>query len=255
MAGQREKAMAIEIRDRVVLVTGANRGIGRALVEALLAAGARKVWAGARSTDSLRGLLEAYPGRVEPLSLDVTSRADVERAAQTATDTEVVINNAGIVARLGAPVTDPEWLPAGRQEMEVNVFGTLAVSQAFAPVLARNGGGAIVNVVSVAGLVSFPALLSYSLSKAALHSLTQALRALLRPQGTQVLAVYPGPVDTDMGAALPIAKTPPDQVARAIVAGLAAGTEEIFPDPVAQQLGAAFLAGPKALEQQAGALA
>jgi short-subunit dehydrogenase len=165
---------------------------------------------------------------------------------------EVLVNNAGVASQLGGAVTDPGWLRAGRQEMDVNVFGSLALSQAFAPVLARNGGGALVNVVSVAGLVNFPSLLSYSASKAALHSLTQALRALLKAQGTQVFAVYPGPVDTDMAAQLPIAKTAPAAVAAAVLEGLAGGREDIFPDPVSEQMGRTFLSDPKALEKEAG---
>jgi len=246
--------MAIDIRDRVVLVTGANRGIGRALAETALERGARKVWVAARRAESLQSLLEAHPGRAHALTLDVTKPEHVEKAARAASDVEVLFNNAGVVSLLGGAVTDPGWLRAGREEMDVNVFGPLALSQAFAPVLARNGGGAVVNVVSVAGLVSFPALLSYSASKAALHSLTQALRALLRAQGTQVFAVYPGPVDTDMGAQLPVAKAAPRAVAAAVIDGLAAGTEDIYPDPVAEQIGRAFLSNPKALEEQAGSL-
>jgi NAD(P)-dependent dehydrogenase (short-subunit alcohol dehydrogenase family) len=139
--------------------------------------------------------------------------------------------------------------------MEVNFFGTFAVMQAFAPVLARNGGGAIVNIGSVASLVNFPMLLAYSASKAATHSVTQAARAMLKAQGTQVFGVYPGPIDTRMAADITLPKTSPADAARAIVAGIEAGTEEIFPDPMSQGMGGAFLAGPKALEREVAAMA
>lgn len=247
--------MAIEVAGRTALVTGANRGIGRAIVEALLERGAAKVWAGTRRADALADLVAAHGRRVEPLVLDVTREADVAAAARRATDVALVVNNAGVALRANAPATDAEWLRVGRQELEVNLFGTFAVSQAFAPVLARQGGGAIVNVISVAGLVNFPILLSYSASKAALHSLTQGLRVGLRGQGTQVFGVYPGPVDTEMAAGLPVPKTPPADVARAILDGLAAGTPDIFPDPMSRQFGDAFLKSPKALEEQLAASA
>ena len=138
----------------------------------------------------------------------------------------------------------------GRREMEVNVFGTLAVTQAFAPVLAKNGGGAIANLNSVASFVSFPILATYSASKAATHSLTQVTRAMLRGQNTQVFGVYPGPIDTRMGEALNAEKASPADAARAIVAGIIAGNEEIFPDKTSQGVGPAFFADPKGLERQ-----
>lgn len=242
--------MSGAIAGQAALVTGANRGIGRAIVEALVERGAPKVWAGTRRPDALADLRAAHPGRIEVVALDVTREADVAAAAQTAGDVALLVNNAGVALHLGAPATDADWLRAGRQEVEVNVFGTLAMSQAFAPVLARNGGGAIANIISVAGLVNFPILLSYSASKAALHSLTQGLRVALREQGTRVFAVYPGPVDTDMAAKVTLQKTPAPEVARAILDGIAAGTEDIFPDPMARRFGEAFLKSPKALERQ-----
>ena len=141
-----------------------------------------------------------------PLPLDVTDADDVRAAAAAAGDVRLLINNAGIVAKFGGELTDVEWIAAGRDEYEVNVLGVLAVTQAFAPILARQGGGAIVNLSSVAGLVGFPSLATYSLSKAAVHSLTQVTRALLAPQGTFVAGVYPGPIDTDMARPIPLEK-------------------------------------------------
>ena len=134
--------------------------------------------------------------------------------------------------------------------MEVNFYGTFAVTQAFAPVLARNGGGALVNIASMAALVNFPLLAAYSASKAATHSITQAARLMLKSQGTRVFGVYPGPIDTRMAEPIPLEKTSPVDAARAIVAGIEAGYEEIFPDPMSRGIGAGFLADPKGIERQ-----
>jgi NAD(P)-dependent dehydrogenase (short-subunit alcohol dehydrogenase family) len=247
--------MGFEIAGKAALVTGANRGIGKAIVEALLDNGASKVWAGTRRVEALSALKKAHGSRLEVLKLDVTREEDVAAAARAAAEVALLVNNAGVANALGTPATDAEWVRVGRQEFDVNFFGSLAVSQAFAPALARNRG-AIVNVVSVAGLVNFPILLSYSASKAALHSLTQGLRAGLRGQGIQVFGVYPGPIDTDMARGIEMEKAPAEVVARAILEGLAAGTEDIFPDPMAKQFGETFLKSPKAVEEQfASALA
>ena len=241
--------MAYEVAGKVALVTGANRGIGKAIVEALLERGASKVWAGSRQVEALSDLKAAYGSRLEVLKLDVTREDDVAAAARKATDVTLLVNNAGVANAIGKPATDAEWARVGRLEFDVNFFGSFAVSQAFAPALARNRG-AIVNVGSVAGLVNFPILLSYSASKAALHSLTQGLRAGLKAQGIQVYGVYPGPVDTDMTKGFEMDKASAKDVARAILDGLAGGTEDIFPDPMARQLGETFLKSPKAAEEQ-----
>src|SRR4029079_11784500 len=171
-------------------------------------------------------------------------------AATTATDVDLLVNNAGIVGFHGGDFTDPKWIEGGRLEMEVNVFGTLAVTQAFAPVLAKNGGGAIANLNSVASFVSFPILATYSASKAATHSLTQVTRAMLRGQNTQVFRVDPGPTAPRMGEARTLEKASPADAAQAIVAGIIAGNEEIFPDKMSQGTGPAFFADPKGLERQ-----
>jgi NAD(P)-dependent dehydrogenase (short-subunit alcohol dehydrogenase family) len=243
---------SLKVRGTTALVTGANRGIGRALVEALLARGAAKVYAAARGPEALVGLAHADV-RVIPIRLDVTVPADIQAASELAADVQLLINNAGVVAQLGGELTDERWIASARTEHEVNVLGTLAVTQAFAAVLARNGGGAILNLSSVAALVSFPSLASYSASKAAVHSLTQATRALLRPHHTFVAGVYPGPIDTEMVASLPIQKTPPAVAAHAILDGLEAGQEEIFPDPTARQIGEQYFSDPKALERTTAA--
>ncbi len=243
----------LQIVDQVALVTGANRGIGRALVEALVARGARKVYAAARKPEALKDLVAASQGRVVALRLDITDPADVARAAEQANDVDLLVNNAGVVGQVWGAFEDAAWIDAARQEFETNVVGTLRVSQAFAPVLARQGGGAIANIVSVAGLVGMPMLLSYSSSKAALHSITQTTRQLLRGQGTFVAGVYPGPIDTAMAEAITVEKASPSSAAEAILDGLEQGLEEIYPDPFAVELGSTYAANPKALEAQVAA--
>jgi NAD(P)-dependent dehydrogenase (short-subunit alcohol dehydrogenase family) len=245
--------MAFRIAGTTALVTGANRGIGRALVEALLARGATKVYATARRPEALAEVVAASSGRVVPLTLDVTRPEEVRAAAAAAGDVRLLFNNAGVVAKFDGALTDSGWLAAARDEFEVNVLGLLSVTQAFAPILARQGGGAILNVCSVAGLVAVPVLATYSASKAAVHSLTQATRMLLAPQGTFVAGVYPGPIDTDMARDIPMEKTSPAEAALAILDGLEAGNEEIFPDRTSQQLGELFLHSPKALERHIAA--
>ncbi len=244
--------MGFSVRGSTALVTGANRGIGEAIVDALIAAGARKVYAAARNPADLAALAQRHGDRVATLQLDVTNAAQIAAAVRAAPDVQLLINNAGVAAMAGGTFTDPQWLPAGRQEMDVNYFGTFALMQAFAPVLARNGGGAIANLASVASFASFPLLLAYSASKAATHSLTQAARIMLGAQGTRVFGVYPGPIDTRMAEKIEMEKTSPAACARAIVAGIEAGTEDIFPDAVSQGLGGAYFASPKALERQIG---
>jgi NAD(P)-dependent dehydrogenase (short-subunit alcohol dehydrogenase family) len=162
---------------------------------------------------------------------------------------DLLVNNAAILSHAFAGFEDPVWLDAARQEYETNVVGALRVSQAFAPVLARNGGGTIVNLSSVAGLVGMPPVLTYSSTKAALHSLTQSTRQMLRDQGTRVVGVYPGPVETDMAAELPLDKASPEVVAAAILDGLEGGQEEIYPDPFAAALGSTYAVDPKAVER------
>lgn len=227
----------MKIEGRVALVTGANRGIGRALVHALLARGARKVYAAARRPDALVDLVANAAGRIVPLRLDVTHPAQVRQAAAQAGDVDLLVNNAAVLSHAFGGFEDPVWLDAARQEYETNVVGALRVSQAFTPVLGRNGGGTIVNLSSVAGLLGMPPVLTYSSTKAALHSLTQSTRQMLRDQGTRVVGVYPGPVETEMASEIPMDKTSPAVVAEAILDGLEQGLEEIYPDPFAVEFG------------------
>lgn len=246
--------MSLQLNGTVALVTGANRGIGRALVDELLEKGASKVYAAARRPESLIDLVAAWGERVVPLQLDVNEPQQVMAAAAAAPDLQLLVNNAGIVSHGFAPFSDPAYLEASRREFETNVVGTWSLTQALAPTLALNGGGAVVNVISVAGLVNFPLLPSYSLSKAAMHSLTQATRFGLAGQGTKVHGVYPGPVDTDLASDLEMDKASPEHVAKEILAGLEAGDEEIFPDAMAKGLGAAWFEAPKEIERQVAAM-
>jgi NAD(P)-dependent dehydrogenase (short-subunit alcohol dehydrogenase family) len=238
------------IEGAVALVTGANRGIGRALTEALLTRGVRKVYATARNPEALEALRD---DRLVPLRLDVTDAKQIRAVGETAADVDLVFNNAGVALATG--ITDSTVLDQARREMEVNYFGPLQLLHRLAPTLARNGGGAVVNIGSAAGLTNVPFLPTYSASKAALHSLTQAARILLEPQRTSVFGVYAGPVDTDMARDLAFPKTSPRDVAIAILNGVEAGHEDIFPDPFAVDFGRQFGSSPKASERQIAAMA
>jgi NAD(P)-dependent dehydrogenase (short-subunit alcohol dehydrogenase family) len=246
--------MPVTISGSVALVTGANRGIGRALVESLLDKGAAKVYACARKPESLAELLELHGDRVVAIELDVTNAEQIKSAAKAAPDVSLLINNAGVAGPWSVSVTDPKNHEFIRDEFEVNLFGSLSMSQAFAPILAANGGGGLVNILSVAALVNFPPAITYSMSKAALHSMTQALRFELRAQGTQVTGVYPGPIDTDMADGLPFDKAPPNVAADNILSGVEEGQEENFPDPMSKEMGAGYEQSPKGLEAQIAAM-
>ncbi len=232
------------IADETVLVTGANRGIGQALVEEALSRGARRVYAGTRQS-------LAHPdGRVTPLTLDVTNPAQIQAAADSVDGLDVLVNNAGIW--LYDDLSDRAML---EEHLAVNFFGTWGVTQAFLPLLTRSRG-AIVNNVSLMALAALPLTPAYSASKAAAYSLTQSLRALLAGRGVRVHAVLTGPTDTDMTRGFDIPKASPASVARAIFDGLDNGEEEIFPDPMSQTLADSWRSGAaKALERQNAALA
>lgn len=240
-----------KIYGSVALVTGANRGIGRAIAEALLEGGAKKVYATAREPKGLQALVERYGDRVVPLRLDVTKADQVARVAQEASDVELLINNAGVAE--ATQLTGESTVEQARREMEVNYFAPLTLLQGFAEGLAARGG-AVVNVASIAGLTNFPFYPTYSASKAAVHSLTQGSRILLASQGVAVFGVYPGPVDTDMAKDIPMDKTSPQEVARTILDAVEAGKEDIFPDPFAVQFGEQFHSSPKTSEQQIAAM-
>ena len=233
----------MSIEGKTVLVTGANRGIGQALVEQALRRGAARVYAGTRQP-------LAHPDeRVTPLSLDVTSAAQIQAAAGRVGSLDILINNAGL--GLYDDLSDPGAL---EKHLAVNLFGTYGVTQAFLPQLTR-ARGAIVNVLSVTALAALPFIPAYSISRAAAFSLSQSLRALLAGQGLSAHAVLTGYVDTDMSRGFDVPKASPESVARAIFDGVEHGEEDIFPDPMAQTLADSWRSGAaKALEHQYAAL-
>lgn len=239
----------MKIEQSVVLVTGANRGIGRSFVHALIAAGAKKVYAAARAVSTLEGVT-ADP-RIVPVKLDVTSEEDVRALAARAVDVTLVVNNAGVLD-VGGVLEAP--LRAFERNFATNFYGPLAVSRAFAPVIEENGGGAIVNMHTLLALASMPGLGVYNASKAAAWSVTQSMRASLAARGVAVHGVFPGPVDTDMVKALQMPKANADDVARAVVQGIARGDEDIFPDPMSASLYEAWRKDHKAVEKQFAAM-
>jgi NAD(P)-dependent dehydrogenase (short-subunit alcohol dehydrogenase family) len=231
------------IVNKTVLVTGANRGIGQALVEEALWRGAKRVYAGTRQA------LSHPDRRVTPLILDVTSSAQIQAAASKIKSLDVLINNAGVFHY--DDLTDRAAL---EQHLAVNFFGTYGVTQAFLPQLAL-AQGAIINNVSLMALAPLPLTPAYSISKAAVFSLTQSLRALLTGKGVRVYAVLTGPTDTDMTRNLDIPKASPESVARAIFDAVDNGEEDIFPDPMSQSMVDSWRGGAvKALERQNAAL-
>ena len=231
------------IEDRAVLVTGANRGIGQALVEEALRRGAKRVYAGTRQP------LARLDGCVTPLTLDVTDAAQTQEAVERVESLDILINNAGV-----ALFDDLSDRAALERHLAVNLFGTYGVTQAFLPLLTRSRG-AIVNVLSVAALATLPIVPAYSISKAAAFSLSQSLRALLAGRGVSVHAVLAGPVDTEMSRGFDVPKASPGSVARAIFDGVEKGEEDIFPDSMSQTMAESWRCGAvKALERQNAAL-
>jgi NAD(P)-dependent dehydrogenase (short-subunit alcohol dehydrogenase family) len=238
----------MNIQGSVAFVTGANRGIGKAYVEALVQAGARRIYATARTIETLSDVVAIAPDRIIPIALDVTNPDQVQAVAQAAQDVTVLINNAGVLGAGGLftanSVETAQW------EMTTNYFGTLYMIRAFAPILKQNGGGTIVNLLSIASVVNVPVFNSYSASKAALYSLTQGVRAELAAQRTQVIGVFPGPVDTAMSEGVPLDKIAPIKVAKATLQGIEQDIEEVYPDPVSQNVFANLQVPLKEVEKQ-----
>ena len=224
------------IQSSVALVTGANRGLGLAFARELLARGARKVYAAAREPASV-----TLPG-VVPVRLDVTQPDQLEALARDAGDVSLLVNNAGII-RSGS-LLGADALSAAREELETNYIGPLATSRAFAPKLAANGGGAIINVLSVLSWVALPGTGTYSASKAAAWALTNGLRNELRAQNTRVLGLHVGYIDTDMVRAIEAAKSAPEDVVRKTLDALEAGQDEILADDVSRRVKSGLSAQP-----------
>ncbi len=233
----------MRLEGSVALVTGANRGLGKAIVSALVDAGAAKVYAAARDERKV----SADDARVVPVTLDTTKPEQLAAAARRAGDVTLLVNNAGVLTSFNVLTTSEAEIDA---DFRTNVHGTLGVIRAFLPVLERAPGGAtIVNVLSLVSLASFPALGGYSASKAAAYSITQALRPELKAKRIELLAALPGLIDTDMVKDFRMPKTSAADTARGLVAGIARGEEEIFPDPMAQQMSALWNTSHKELER------
>jgi NAD(P)-dependent dehydrogenase (short-subunit alcohol dehydrogenase family) len=229
----------MDIANKTVLITGANRGIGRALVDEALRRGAKEVYAG------VRGTLQIADQRVTPLALDVTNLSQIRQAAEQVDSLDVLINNAGVA--IYDDLSNPDVI---QQHLAVNFFGVLNVTRTFLPLLKR-AKGAIVNNLSMAGLAPLPIIPAYSLSKAAAFNMTQSLRAHLAAQGVTVHAVVLGPIDTDMNRGFEIPKATPAAAAQGIFDGLEKDEEEIFPDPVSQSIADGWRNGTlKALERE-----
>lgn len=224
----------MQIDGSVALVTGANRGLGRALAHALTERGAARVYGAVRDPEA------TLPDRVELVGLDITHPGDVADAAARCTDVTILINNAVRAVASCRLIGDPT-MTAAREQMETNYFGTLAMCRAFAPVLAANGGGALVNVASITSFVNFPELGSFCTTKAALWSLTNGVRAELRPQHTLVTSVHSGFIDTRLATGVALPKHPPATVASAILDAVEDNVEELLIDERTRQMKAALL--------------
>jgi len=240
----------MKIENTVALVTGANRGIGAALVHALLERGASKVYAAARQEADLTTVGAKGDRRIVPVHLDVTNAAHVARAASQASDVSILFNNAGVL-NVGSVLDAPST--AFNQNFDVNFYGVLNTTRAFAPALTKHHG-AVVNILTLVALASMPGLGVYNASKAAAWSLTQSLRADFAKRHVKVFSVFPGAVDTDMLKGVEMPKAAPADVASAVLKGIEADAEDIFPDSMSQQLYAHWARDHKAVERQFAAM-
>ncbi|MEO0448119.1 MAG: SDR family oxidoreductase [Verrucomicrobiota bacterium] len=225
---------------KTILITGANRGIGRTFVNVFLQHGAAKVYAAVRSLESAASLVQEHGEQVAVLRLDLKDPTSIQEAARQAADVDIVINNGGILH--SATPVDEDAIDAIQEELDVNLLGLLRMAQAFAPVLKENGGGHFAQLNSVVSMKAFSNFATYSASKAAAYSITQSLRDVLAGQGTQVISVHPGPILTDMGDAAGLTEIaePPELVAEALIEAIASGTFHVFPDSMARQIGGAY---------------
>lgn len=237
----------MDIEGSVAIVTGGNRGIGEAFVRAFVAAGARRVYVGARDPESAAHLVAEAPDRVVAVKLDVSKPDQIEAAAAQCKDVSIVVNNAG--AFLNKRLMAADDMSTAREEMEVNYFGVLGMCRAFAPALKANGGGAIVNVLSAGGLVAVPAMGGYSPSKFAARAASTCIRAELAPQGTHVSALIVGSVDTRMAAHVAGAKERPEDIAKVGLRAIKRKIDEVDTDRMAVETRADLARDPKGLER------
>ena len=237
----------MQVQGAIALVTGANGGIGQYYIQGLQAAGATRIYAGARNPDSLKDIAAANPDRIIPIPLDITDEDSVKAAVEAYSDVTLLINNAGVGfnQRLVSDVNFDKM----RSEIEVNYFGMLRMCLSFAPVLKMNGGGAIVNMLTVLAKINFPLNASYCASKAAALLATQGIRAELASQKTLVVGVMPGTVDTGMSKDFPPPKVAPETVVREALQAVVDEVEDVYPGEQAQEMQAQLLNDPKALEK------
>lgn len=237
----------MDITNAIALVTGANGGIGSHFVKQLLQLNAAKIYVCARTVRKLSDLVALDPARIIPVELDVTNPQSVATAASLCTDVTLLINNAGTSLNQG--IISARDLADARAEMEVNYFGMAALCRAFAPILGDQGGGAIINILSLLGKVNLPFSGSYSASKAAAISMTQCVRAELAAQQTLVVGVMPGTVDTDLAKDWPNPKVAPAEVVRAALQAVIDQQEDVYPGEQASQVSAQLLTDPKGVEK------
>lgn len=238
----------MEIQGSIALVTGANGGIGQEFIHGLLAAGVSKIYAAARKIESLEKVQAIDPAKIIPVKIDVTNLSEVNQAAAQCQDVNLLINNAGITRDQGV-ISSPD-IDSARMEIETNYLGTMAMCRAFAPVLKTNGGGTIVNLVSLLAKINLPFMGTYCASKAAELSLTQCVRAELASQGTLVIASMPGTVDTEFAKYYPPPKVAPSEVVKVTLQAVIDQVEDVYPGEQATYLSGELLRDPKGLEKQ-----
>lgn len=232
--------MSLDVKGKVTLITGANRGIGKATVESFVNHGAKKVYAAARDVTKLAPLVQKFGDVVVPVYLDLSKPESIIALAETANDVDVVVSNAGVL-EIANPLSDNSE-EAFNHELNINVFGLIRMAKAFVPVLEKNGGGAFVQLNSVASIKNFTDFSTYSASKAASYSITQGLRDVVADKGITVLSVHPGPIATDMAdrAGMGDMGEPASVVSEGIVAALKAGDFHLFPDSMAKDFQAQY---------------
>ncbi len=232
--------MSFDIQNKVALITGANRGIGKSIVESFIKHGAKKVYLAVRELDKTAELVTEFGDLVVPVYVDLAKPESIIELAKVATDVQIVVNNAGIL-KLANPLSD-DVEEVFNQELTINTFGLIRMAKAFVPVLEKNGEGAFVQLNSVASVRNFVDFTTYSASKAAAYSITQGLRDSVADKGITVLSVHPGPISTDMAnnAGMGEIAEPPSLVSEGIVNALKAGDFHLFPDSKAQSIWEAY---------------
>lgn len=237
--------MSFNLDGKIALVTGANRGIGEGFVQTLLKGGAAKIYAAARDIKSLASIVALNPSIIEAVQLDITKPEQIAALAEQIKTLDILVNNAGIIDPALSSALDATAF--ARQEMEVNLFGPMQLTSSLIPRLRQSKQGAIINISSIAGISNFPSIGTYSISKAAMHSYSEGLRADLATDGIAVVCIYPGPTDTRMAEGMEMDKPTAASVSEISFAGLHEGQFEIFPDDFAKQMYATFLDKPQKL--------